>query len=152
MHPKKINMAQVKKGDTIKVHYKGTLTDGSLFDSSEGKEPLEFTVGEQMVIYGFDNGVLDMQVGDKKTLNIPCLEAYGEMNTELMIEIPKSELPEELGEVTEGMQLNMVNQDGYELPVEVIEIKEDAIVLDGNHPLAGQDLIFEVELVEIVNA
>ncbi|HQW47111.1 MAG: peptidylprolyl isomerase [Bacteroidetes bacterium] len=145
-------MAQVKKGDTIKVHYKGTLTDGSLFDSSEGKEPLEFTVGEQMVIYGFDNGVLDMQVGDKKTLNIPCLEAYGEMNTELMIEIPKSELPEELGEVTEGMQLNMVNQDGYELPVEVIEIKEDAIVLDGNHPLAGQDLIFEVELVEIVNA
>ncbi len=145
-------MAQVKKGDTIKVHYKGTLTDGSLFDSSEGKEPLEFTVGEQMVIYGFDNGVLDMKVGDKKTLNIPCLEAYGEMNTELMIEIPKSELPEELGEVTEGMQLNMVNQDGYELPVEVIEIKEDAIVLDGNHPLAGQDLIFEVELVEIVNA
>ncbi|HMT34430.1 MAG TPA: peptidylprolyl isomerase [Chitinophagaceae bacterium] len=145
-------MAQVKKGDTIKVHYTGTLTDGSLFDSSEGKEPLEFTVGEQMVIYGFDNGVLDMQVGDKKTLNIPCLEAYGEMNTELMIEIPKSELPEELGEVTEGMQLNMVNQDGYELPVEVIEIKEDAIVLDGNHPLAGQDLIFEVELVEIVNA
>ena len=138
-------MAQVKKGDTIKVHYTGTLTDGSLFDSSEGKEPLEFTVGEQMVIYGFDNGVLDMQVGDKKTLNIPCLEAYGEMNTELMIEIPKSEL-------TEGMQLNMVNQDGYELPVEVIEIKEDAIVLDGNHPLAGQDLIFEVELVEIVNA
>ncbi|MBK7042059.1 MAG: peptidylprolyl isomerase [Bacteroidetes bacterium] len=145
-------MAQVKKGDTIKVHYTGTLTDGSLFDSSEGKEPLEFTVGEQMVIYGFDNGVLDMKVGDKKTLNIPCLEAYGEMNTELMIEIPKSELPEELGEVTEGMQLNMVNQDGYELPVEVIEIKEDAIVLDGNHPLAGQDLIFEVELVEIVNA
>ena len=144
-------MAQVKKGDTIKVHYKGTLTDGSLFDSSEGKEPLEFTVGEQMVIYGFDNGVLEMQVGDKKTLNIPCFEAYGEMNTELMIEIPKSELPEELGEVTEGMQLNMVNQDGYELPVEVIEIKEDAIVLDGNHPLAGQDLIFEVELVEIVN-
>ncbi|MBK8330742.1 MAG: FKBP-type peptidyl-prolyl cis-trans isomerase [Bacteroidetes bacterium] len=136
-------MAQVKKGDTIKVHYKGTLTDGSLFDSSEGKEPLEFTVGEQMVIYGFDNGVLDMKVGDKKTLNIPCLEAYGEMNTELMIEIPKSELPEELGEVTEGMQLNMVNQDGYELPVEVIEIKEDAIVLDGNHPLAGQDLILK---------
>jgi FKBP-type peptidyl-prolyl cis-trans isomerase 2 len=143
-------MAQVKKGDTIKVHYKGTLSDGSLFDSSEGKDPLEFTVGENMVIFGFDNGVLNMAIGDKKTLNIPSMEAYGAVNEELVIEIPKAELPEELGEITEGMQLNMVNQDGYEIPVEVIEIKEDAIVLDGNHPLAGMDLIFEVELVEIV--
>jgi peptidylprolyl isomerase len=143
-------MSQVKKGDTIKVHYKGTLSDGSLFDSSEGREPLEFTVGEQMVIHGFDNGVIDMKVGDKKTLNIPYMEAYGEVNEELLIEIPKSELPEELGELTEGMQLNMVNQDGYEIPVEVIEIKDDAIVLDGNHPLAGEDLVFDVELVEIV--
>ena len=142
-------MAQVKKGDIIKVHYKGTLSDGSLFDTSEGKDPLEFTVGDQMVIYGFDNGVLGMQVGDKKTLNIPCLEAYGEINEDLLIEIPKSELPEELGEVKEGMQLNMVDQQGFELPVEVIEIRDDAIVLDGNHPLAGQDLIFEVELVAI---
>ena len=144
-------MSQVKKGDTIKVHYKGTLSDGSLFDSSEGKDPLEFTVGENMVIHGFDQGVINMQVGDKKTLNIPCLEAYGEINEDLLIEIPKAELPEELGEINEGMQLNMVNQDGYEIPVEVIEIKEDAIVLDGNHPLAGEDLIFEVDLVEIVN-
>ncbi|MCC7028896.1 MAG: peptidylprolyl isomerase [Chitinophagaceae bacterium] len=143
-------MSQVKKGDTIKVHYKGTLSDGSLFDSSEGREPLEFTVGEQMVIHGFDTGVIDMKAGDKKTLNIPYMEAYGEVNEDLLIEIPKSELPEELGELTEGMQLNMVNQDGYEIPVEVIEIKEDAIVLDGNHPLAGEDLVFEVELVEIV--
>ncbi len=150
MPPKKIKMAQVKKGDTIKVHYKGTLTDGSLFDSSEGKDPLEFTVGENMVIFGFDNGVLNMAIGDKKTLNIPSMEAYGQVNEDLVIEIPKSELPEELGEISEGMQLNMVNQDGYEIPVEVIEIKEDAIVLDGNHPLAGMDLIFEVELVEIV--
>ncbi len=145
-------MAQVKKGDIIKVHYKGTLSDGSLFDSSEGKDPLEFTVGDQMVIYGFDNGVIGMQVGDKKTLNIPCLEAYGEINEDLLIEIPKTELPEELGEVSEGMQLNMVDQQGFELPVEVIEVRDDAIVLDGNHPLAGQDLNFEVELVEIVGA
>ena len=150
MSPKKIKMAQVKKGDTIKVHYKGTLTDGSLFDSSEGKDPLEFTVGENMVIFGFDNGVMNMAIGEKKTLNIPSMEAYGAVNEDLVIEIPKAELPEELGEITEGMQLNMVNQDGYEIPVEVIEIKEDAIVLDGNHPLAGMDLVFEVELVEIV--
>jgi FKBP-type peptidyl-prolyl cis-trans isomerase 2 len=143
-------MSQVKKGDTIKVHYKGTLSDGSLFDSSEGKDPLEFTVGEQMVIYGFDNGVLNMTVGEKKTLNIPYMEAYGEINEDLLIEIPKEELPEELGELKEGMQLNMVDQGGFEIPVEVIEIKEDAIVLDGNHPLAGEDLIFDVELVEIV--
>lgn len=143
-------MAQVKKGDTIKVHYKGTLADGSLFDSSEGKDPLEFTVGENMVIHGFDHGVLNMVVGDKKTLNIPSLEAYGQVNEDLIIEIPKSELPEELGEISEGMQLNMVNEDGYEIPVEVIEIREDAIVLDGNHPLAGMDLIFDVELVEIL--
>lgn len=142
-------MQQVKKGDTVKVHYKGTLSDGTLFDSSEGREPLQFTVGENMVIHGFDRGVLDMKVGDKKNLNIPCLEAYGETNNELIIEVPKTEFPSELGELQEGMQLSMVDQMGNELPVEVIEIKEDIVILDGNHPLAGQDLTFDIELVEI---
>ncbi len=151
MFPKNNKMTQVKKGDTIKVHYKGTLSDGSMFDSSEGKDPLEFTVGENMVIFGFDQGVLDMKVGDKKTLNIPHMEAYGIVNEELMIEVPKSELPEELGEIKEGMQLSMVNESGYEIPVEVVEIRDETIILDGNHPLAGEDLTFEVELVEIVD-
>lgn len=143
-------MAQVKKGDTIKVHYKGTLQDGSIFDSSEGREPLEFTVGENMVIHGFDHGVIDMNVGDKKTLNIPCLEAYGEINEDLMIEVPKAELPAELGEPQVGTQLSMVSPEGYEMPVEIVEVKENSILLNGNHPLAGADLIFDVELVEIM--
>ena len=143
-------MAQVKKGDTIKVHYKGTLQDGSIFDSSEGREPLEFTVGENMVIHGFDHGVIDMNVGDKKTFNIPCLEAYGEINEDLMIEVPKAELPAELGEPQVGTQLSMVSPEGYEMPVEIVEVKENSILLNGNHPLAGADLIFDVELVEIM--
>ncbi len=144
-------MQKVKKGDTIKVHYKGTLNDGTLFDSSEGREPLQFIVGENMVIHGFDRGVLDMQIGDKKTLNIPSLEAYGEINPNMIIQVPKTEFPEELGELKVGMQLSMVDQMGNEIPVEIIELNEDTVTLDGNHPLAGKDLIFEVELVEIFN-
>ena len=103
-----------------------------------------------MVIHGFDHGVIDMNVGDKKTFNIPCLEAYGEINEDLMIEVPKAELPAELGEPQVGTQLSMVSPEGYEMPVEIVEVKENSILLNGNHPLAGADLIFDVELVEIM--
>ncbi len=143
-------MAQVKAGDTIKVHYTGTLTeDGSKFDSSEGRPPLEFIVGQQMVIHGFDQGVIGMALGEKKTINIPCLEAYGPMNEQMIFEFERNQLPEELGEPEVGMQLHMMNQEGEGLPVEIIELRENTIVLNGNHPLAGKDLTFDIELVEI---
>ncbi|MBL7753145.1 MAG: FKBP-type peptidyl-prolyl cis-trans isomerase [Chitinophagaceae bacterium] len=144
-------MQQVKMGDTVRVHYKGTLTaNGQLFDSSEGREPLQFTVGEGMVIHGFDRGVMDMQVGDKKQVDIPALEAYGPVNEMMFFEFDKAQLPADLGEPVAGMELNMMDQEGNHLPVIIHEVKETSIVLDGNHPLAGKDLTFEIELVEIV--
>lgn len=141
-------MQQVKKGDTVKVHYKGTLTDGTVFDSSEGRQPLEFEVGGGMVISGFDNGVLGMTVGEKRTVNIPVDEAYGPKQNELIMEFPKDRFPEDMTPEV-GMQLNMSNGQGQQFPVMIAEVKEEVIILDANHPLAGQDLVFDIEMVEI---
>lgn len=144
-------MQQVKKGDTVKVHYKGTLTtDGSIFDSSEGREPLEFRVGDGMVIFGFDNGVLEMKTGDKKVVDIPFMEGYGPLNDQMIIEFPLDQFPPDLGEPSIGMMLHLSDPEGNQLPVTITEIKEGTFVLDGNHPLAGKDLTFEIELVEII--
>ena len=142
-------MQQVKSGDKVKVHYHGRLVNGETFDSSEGRSPLEFEVGSGMVIKGFDDGVTGMTVGEKKTINIPVDEAYGPKNEEMLIEMPKDRFPKEM-EIEIGMPLSMSNGSGQNFQVVVIEIKEDAVVLDANHPLAGQDLIFDLELVEIV--
>lgn len=142
-------MQQVKSGDTIKVHYHGRLTDGTTFDSSEGREPLEFEVGSGMVIKGFDDGVTGMAVGEKKTINIPVDFAYGPKNPEMIIEFPRNQFPE--GMVPEqGMRLNLNNAEGQVFPVVIAEVKDDVVILDANHPLAGEDLIFDLELVEIV--
>ena len=142
-------MAQVKSGDKIKVHYHGKLTNGETFDSSAGREPLEFEVGSGMVIPGFDDGVTGMTVGEKKTVNIPFGEAYGPKNPEMVIEMPKDRFPEDM-QVEVGMPLMMNDQQGQQFQVTIVEIKDDAVMLDANHPLAGQDLIFDLELVEIV--
>ena len=142
-------MAQVKSGDKIKVHYHGKLTNGETFDSSAGREPLEFEVGSGMVIPGFDDGVTGMTVGEKKTVNIPFAEAYGPKNPEMVIEMPKDRFPEDM-QVEVGMPLMMNDQQGQQFQVTIVEIKDDAVMLDANHPLAGQDLIFDLELVEIV--
>lgn len=143
-------MQVVKKGDTVKVHYHGKLNNGETFDTSEGREPLEFEVGSGNVIAGFDNGVLEMKPGEKKTLDIPVEEAYGNRNDELILEFPKDKLPEDLKPEV-GMQLQLSSQDGQVYPVIVTEVKEEGgVVLDANHPLAGQALVFDIELVDIV--
>jgi peptidylprolyl isomerase len=141
-------MSAVKKGDTIKVHYHGTLTDGTIFDSSLQREPLEFEVGGGMVIPGFDNGVLGMAVGEKRTINIPADEAYGQKQEEMIMEFPRDRFPEDMTPEI-GMQLMMSSQTGQQFPVMVADVREDIVVLDANHPLAGKDLTFDLELVEI---
>ncbi|MFZ1798572.1 MAG: peptidylprolyl isomerase [Chitinophagaceae bacterium] len=139
---------QVKKGDKIKVHYHGKLDDGTTFDSSEGRDPLAFEVGSGMVIPGFDAGVTGMEKGEKKTIIIPSDEAYGPMLNEMVMEFPKERFPEDMKPEV-GMSLNMSNQEGQSFPVVIKEVKDDVVVLDANHPLAGKDLTFDLELVEI---
>lgn len=141
-------MQQVKNGDTVRVHYHGKLTDGSTFDSSEGREPLEFTVGEGQVIKGFDDALISMNVGEKKTVNIPVDQAYGQRNDDMMMEYPRSEFPADM-KPEKGMQLHMSDNVGNVFPVVITEVQDDVVILDANHPLAGEDLIFEIELVSI---
>lgn len=141
-------MATVKAGDTVSVHYHGKLTDGTTFDSSEGRAPLQFTVGEGQVIKGFDDALIDMAIGDKKTVNIPVDEAYGPARSENFIEFPKSDFPEDMKPEV-GIQLHLSDNMGNHFPVVVSEVKEDSVVLDANHPLAGKDLVFDIELVGI---
>ncbi|TAG30043.1 MAG: peptidylprolyl isomerase [Sphingobacteriia bacterium] len=141
-------MQVAKKGDKIKVHYHGKLTNGNTFDSSEGREPLDFEIGGGMVIAGFDEGVTGMTIGEKKTVHIPADQAYGPKQEEMIMEFPKTQFPADM--VPEiGMQLNMSNGSGQNFPVVIVEIKEEVVVLDANHPLAGEDLIFDLELVAI---
>ena len=141
-------MAQVKNGDTVKVHYHGRLTDGTTFDSSEGRSPLEFEVGAQQVIKGFDEGVVGMAVGEKKTINIPAEDAYGSASAEKMIEFPRAQFPPDMTPEV-GMQLSLRSQDGHDFPVVIAEVGDEVVLLDANHPLAGKDLVFDVEVVGI---
>jgi len=141
-------MTQVKNGDTVKVHYTGKLTTGDQFDSSVGREPLEFTVGAGQMIPGFDAALPGMIVGDKKTVNIPAADGYGEVNEQAIIEFPKENVPADM-KLEPGMSLTLSNQEGQPFPVVVKEIKDDVIILDANHFLAGKDLVFDIELVEI---
>lgn len=141
-------MSQVKANDTVRVHYTGKLTNGETFDSSVDREPLEFTLGQGQLIPGFEKGMIDMEVNEKKTLNIPCAEAYGERREEMMQEVAKAQLPPEIKPEV-GMALMSQTPDGQQMRLTVAEVKDESIVVDANHPLAGQDLVFEVELLEI---
>jgi peptidylprolyl isomerase len=142
-------MGQVKEGDVVRVHYTGTLTSGEQFDSSAGREPLEFTVGAGQMIKGFDAAMPGMTVGEKKTINIAPEEAYGPKNEEAIIEFPKEHVPADM-KLEPGMQLTLSDQAGNPVPVIVVEVKDEVVILDANHFLAGEALVFDIELVEIV--
>jgi len=138
----------VKTGNKVKVHYKGKLNDGTVFDSSEGREPLEFTVGKGEMISGFDKAVDGMAVGETKTVTIPSDEAYGPRREEMILDVPKSQLPEGMSPNV-GDMLQVQQPNGRPVPVTVVEVTDTAIKLDANHPLAGKDLTFEIKLEEV---
>ena len=142
-------MPQVKTGDTVKVHYTGSLGNGRIFDSSTDREPLEFTVGAHQVVPGFEQAVLGMSPGESKTSLIPADQAYGQRDNRLIMRVSKSQLPPDMA-VKLNDRLQMRGGDGRVMNVTVAEITDDGLVLDGNHFLAGQDLTFDLELVEIV--
>ena len=135
-------------GKTATVHYTGRLTDGTVFDSSEGREPLSFEMGASQVIPGFESAVQSLDPGSKTTITIPAVEAYGDVREDLLWELEKSKLPPEI-EPAVGMQLESVQPDGTRIQFIISSVSEGAVMLDANHPLAGQDLIFDIELVNI---
>ena len=139
---------EVRKGDTVLVHYTGKLTDGTIFDTSEGREPLEFAVGSGQVIAGFDEAMIGMTVGQSKVVHIPVDKAYGARNDEMVMTAPLEQVPPDLNPEL-GMRLEMGGVNGELIRVVVTEITDSHITLDANPPLAGQDLTFTIELVEI---
>ncbi len=137
----------IEVGKTVKVHYKGTLDDGSVFDSSEGRDPIEFQMGSGSLIPGFEAAVAEMEIDETRSVTIPSAEAYGDMNEDMVGEIPRSNLPDDI-EPEVGMVLSMHAPDG-EMPVRVVAVDEENLTLDANHPLAGQNLTFELTLIEV---
>ena len=142
-------MKTAKTGDTVQVHYKGTFTNGIQFDSSEGREPLEFQLGAGMVIQGFDDAVTGMGIGEKKQVLLPAAEAYGEADPNLLFTFPRTDLPQDM-EIQLGDLLNMhADGNGQEVQVVVTELTDETITVDANHEMAGKDLIFDLELMAI---
>ena len=141
-------MSIAKNGDNVTVHYTGKLTTGEQFDSSNGRDPLGFTIGAGQMIKGFDAALPGMAIGDKKTITIVAAEAYGETNPEAIIQFPKINVPADMV-LEPGMPLTLTDQNGHPVQVVVVEVQEDIIVLDANHELAGKDLVFDIELVSI---
>ncbi len=142
-------MSEVKTGDTVRIHYTGTLEDGSVFDSSRDREPLEFTVGSGQIIPGLDQAMPGMQVGEEKTVAIPCEQAYGPHDPNGRQTIPRDQIPGHIP-LEVGTPLQMQLPDGRQMAVTVADVSDSEVVLDANHPLAGKTLTFDVEMVEIV--
>ena len=142
-------MATIKEGDTVKVHYTGTIADGTVFDSSREREPLEFKLGEGKLIPGFEKAVVGMNVGDTSKVTIPSDEAYGEKREDMVIDVDRGQIPPDIKPEV-GQQLQIQQKDGGAIPVVITEITDETVQLDANHPLAGQDLTFEIEVVEVV--
>jgi peptidylprolyl isomerase len=141
-------MQQAKTGDTVKVHYTGTLADGTEFDSSRGRDPLEFTLGQGALIPGFENAVVGMSPGDTKTVEIAANDAYGDRHEQLTQDVPRTAIPDDI-ELQEGMVLRARGPEGQDLALTVVSFDDQSVMIDGNHPLAGKDLTFTVQLVEI---
>jgi peptidylprolyl isomerase len=141
-------MTQAKHGDTVKVHYTGKLEDGSVFDTSQGRDPLEFKLGESKVIPGFEDAVLGMSPGQTRTEKIPAAKAYGDHHKELILEVERANIPKD-ADIEVGQSLVIGNEQGQTLDVLVTSITDDMVTLDANHPLAGKTLEFTIELVEI---
>ena len=141
-------MSQAKAGDTVRITYKGTLNNGEMFDSSEGRDPLEFVVGSGQIIKGLDAAIPGMAVGDTADVNVACAEAYGEVNPDARQAVPREQIPAEIP-LEVGTQLQMQTPQGQVVPVKVAEVTETEVTLDANHPLAGQDLNFAIEVVGI---
>lgn len=141
-------MAQAKAGDTVKVHYTGKLDDGTVFDSSADREPLEFTIGAGGIIPGFEQAVVGMSLGESKTEVIPTDQAYGPHSEEMVVVVDRQQMPPEI-EPEVGQQLQLQQQNGQVLPVVITDVSGAAVTLDANHPLAGEDLTFDIKLVEI---
>ncbi|AKO95800.1 MAG: peptidylprolyl isomerase [Marinovum algicola] len=141
-------MTQVKSGDTVAIHYTGTLADGATFDSSQGRDPLEFTVGSGQIIPGLDKAIPGMEVGDKKVVDVPADEAYGQADPNARQAVPRADIPADIP-LDIGTQLQVQTPTGQAMPVTVIEVTDEQVTLDANHPLAGKDLTFAIELVEI---
>lgn len=142
-------MTQAKTGDTVRVHYTGRLTDGTEFDSSRDGEPLEFEIGAGEIIPGLEDAVEGMSVGDSSTVTVPADRAYGPRHTEAMQRIPRAEIPSHI-ELAPGLRLQAQRSDGQQIMLTVIEVTDAEVTVDANHPLAGQDLVFDLELVEVV--
>jgi len=141
-------MAQAQDGDTVKVHYTGKLDNGAIFDSSAEREPLEFKLGEDQLIPGFEKAVVGMNTGESKTIRIAAEEAYGPRRQEMVLVVNRTDFPDDI-EPNVGEQLRMMDPNGREFRVKVMETSEETVTLDGNHPLAGEDLTFDLQLVEI---
>lgn len=142
-------MVSAQKGDSVRVYYTGRLTDGTVFDSSEGQSPLEFTLGRKEVIRGFEQAVLGMLPGESKTVTLTAEQAYGAHQEEMVAEVLRSEVPEHI-ELVVGHHLELTKEDGDPLPVLISALNDTTVTLDANHPLAGQDLVFEIQLLEII--
>jgi len=142
--------AQAENGDTVQVNYTGRLADGTVFDSSVGREPLEFTLGAGQMIPGFEKAVFGMKVGEKKTVTIPVDEAYGPRRDDMIMEVPREKLPSDINPEV-GMMLESTGKDGGRIIFTIINVSDNnTVTLDANHPLAGKDLTFEIELVKIL--
>jgi FKBP-type peptidyl-prolyl cis-trans isomerase 2 len=142
-------MVKAKTGDTVKIHFTGKMQDDTVVETSKDRGPLEFKIGEGNVISGLEQGIIGMQVGDKKTLTISPQEAFGLPRQELMVDLNKDDIPEGI-KLAVGIHLDIQASDGQTFKVKVVDVKEDNVTLDANHPLAGVTLIFDVELIEIV--
>jgi peptidylprolyl isomerase len=141
-------MSKVKSGDKVKVHYTGKLNDGTVFDTSEKQKPLEFEMGQGRIIPGFENAVMGMAVGEKKTVKVPADQAYGDYKQELKQDFPREQFPDDL-KLEKGQRFQVDQKDGGKILVSIAEVTDTTVTLDANNPLAGKDLTFDIELVEI---